>query len=203
MRDCIVQLDNRIRDAVMYESGRPPLMTPEGTARQQAEPLRSYSDADFAGDLTKRSTSGTVTFLNCGPVMWSSRLQKLTALSSTESEIYAATEAIKDAAYLRNHLFELGVRPEVAVPIHEDNHACITMGLNHLKTYSKARHYVTRLQYIQERIHDGTVKMIPTPTEEQIADCLTKPLGVAKFQQFRDILVHDLKQIHINSNHLI
>ena len=177
------------QDAVMYEAGRPPIMNEHGQAALRADPLHVYCDADFAGDTTKRSTSGMITFLNGGPIMWSSRLQKLQALSTTESEIYSAVEAIRDASILRLQLTELGVRPDEPIPIHEDNSACITMGMTYLKKFNNARHYVTRLNFLQERLHDGTCKMVMTPTKEQIADALTKPLGRVEFEKFRDIMV--------------
>jgi ribonuclease BN (tRNA processing enzyme) len=117
---------------------------------------------------------------------------KLQALSTTESEIYACTEAIKDAAYMKTHLASLKVRDNVPIPVHEDNSACITMGMSYLKSYSKARHYVTRLNFLQERVHDETVELIPTPTKEQVADVMTKSLAFDDFQRFRDVLVHDV-----------
>ena len=90
----------KVRETVMYESVRAPI-TEEAHEACRADPLRTYADADFAGDTTKRSTSGNVTFLYGGPVLWSSRLQKLHALSTTEAEIYSAVEAMKDAAHVR------------------------------------------------------------------------------------------------------
>ena len=135
---------------------------------------------------------GVVTYLNCAPISWTSRLMKLQALSTTESEIYAATEAIKDAAYMKAHLSALRVRDNVPIPVHEDNSACTTMGMSYLKSYNKARHYVTRLNFLQERVADGTVDLIPTPTKEQIADVLTKSLNHEDFKRFRDVLVTDV-----------
>ena len=185
----------RVQDAVLFESGRPPIMTKDGETRLQSDPYQIFCDADFAGDTTRRSTCGIITFLNCGPISWTSRLMKLQALSTTESEIYAATEAIKDAAYLKAHLSALRVRENVAIPVHEDNSACVTMGVSYLKTYNKARHYVTRLNFLQERVHDKTVQLVPTPTKEQIADVMTKPLSGNDFNRFRDIIVKNVRQV--------
>ena len=185
----------RVQDAVLFESGRPPIMTKDGETRLQSDPYQIFCDADFAGDTTRRSTCGIITFLNCGPISWTSRLMKLQALSTTESEIYAATEAIKDAAYLKAHLSALRVRENVAIPVHEDNSACVTMGVSYLKTYNKARHYVTRLNFLQERVHDKTVQLVPTPTKEQIADVMTKPLSGNDFSRFRDIIVKNVRQV--------
>ena len=179
----------KIQEATMYQSGRPPIMNEEGEKRMRADPLRVFCDADFGGDTTMRSTTGIVTFLNCGPISWTSRLQKLQALSTTESEVYSATEAIKDAALIKVMLNDLGVRDDKPIPIHEDNSACIKMGMQRLKKFNKARHYVQRVNFLQERVADGTALLIQTPTEEEIADALTKPLSFPTFSKFRDILV--------------
>ena len=138
-----------------------------------------------------RSTTGIVTFLNCGPISWTSQLQRLQSLSTTESEIYSATEAIKDAAYLKVMLNDLGLRGDEPIPIHEDNSACVKMCGQNLKKFNKARHYVQRVNFLQERIDDRTAVLIQTPTEEEIADALTKPLAFPQFKKFRDILVTD------------
>ena len=182
----------KVQEAVMYQAGRPPIMNEEGEARMREDPLRIFCDADFGGDTTMRSTTGIVTFLNCGPISWTSQLQKLQALSTTESEVYAATEAIKDAALLKVYLYDLGVRDDKPIPIHEDNSACVKMGMQHLKRFNRARHYVQRVNFLQERVWDKTAELVQTPTEEEVADILTKPLSFPLFSKFRDILVSNV-----------
>ena len=46
-------------------------------------------------------------FLNGGPISWFSRLQKLVALSTAESETYAAIDGVKIIAHLKILLNEL------------------------------------------------------------------------------------------------
>ena len=61
-----------------------------------------YCDFDFAGDLDKRrSTTDYVFPLGGGPVSWRSILQSTIALSTTEAEYMAATEAVKEAIWLK------------------------------------------------------------------------------------------------------
>lgn len=70
--------------------------------------LKIYSDADFAGDIkTRRSTSGVIALYSGGAVSWSSRLQRSVALSTTEAEIMAASEAAKEAIWLKRLIYEL------------------------------------------------------------------------------------------------
>ncbi|KAH9699499.1 hypothetical protein KPL71_024377 [Citrus sinensis] len=72
-----------------------------------------YCDSDFAGDLDKRrSTTGYVFTLGGGSVSWRSILQSTIALSTTEAEYMAATEAVKEAIWLKGLLGDLGVIQE-------------------------------------------------------------------------------------------
>uniref|UniRef100_A0A2N9GSR4 Integrase catalytic domain-containing protein n=1 Tax=Fagus sylvatica TaxID=28930 RepID=A0A2N9GSR4_FAGSY len=58
--------------------------------------LEGYTDADMAGDLDgRKSTSGFLFTFAGGAVSWQSKLQKCVALSTTEAEYIAATEAGK------------------------------------------------------------------------------------------------------------
>ena len=153
--------------------------------------LRMAVDADLAGTIgTARSTTGYLSFLNGGVCQWSSKKQVLTALSSTESELIGLTEAVKEALYLRLFLKEFGLsHGNKVIPMHEDNSAAIEMSQSD-KAFQKARHYKVRLSFVQEncRGDDRTVNLIPTKTDDQVADGLTKDLQGHKFIQFRDIV---------------
>jgi biopolymer transport protein ExbB/TolQ len=138
---------------------------------------------------TRRSTSGGVIFLNGGPITWSSKLQKIVAMSTAEAEIIAATDVTKEIVHLRHLLQELGVRDDAPIQVHEDNQACILMG-NGMKSSRAAKHYEVRLHFLQESIRSNIIKFKYCPTDDMIADCLTKPLDVDKFIAFRDQLLH-------------
>ncbi|GKC79364.1 hypothetical protein Tco_1130138 [Tanacetum coccineum] len=52
--------------------------------------LRAFADADYAGcQDTRRSTSGSAQFLGDKIVIWSSKKQKSTAISTTEAKYIA------------------------------------------------------------------------------------------------------------------
>ena len=68
--------------------------------------MAGMSDSDWA---VKHSTSGHVFMYNKAAITWSSKKQASVALSSCEAEIVAASEAAKEAKYLRMFLSELGL----------------------------------------------------------------------------------------------
>ena len=73
------------------------------------EPFTTFTDADHSGDSdTAESTSGYLLCIGTGAVSWSSKLQSMVALSTTEAEFIAAVEAGKEMFWMRNLLQELG-----------------------------------------------------------------------------------------------
>ncbi|KAH9793420.1 Integrase catalytic domain-containing protein [Citrus sinensis] len=72
-----------------------------------------YIDSDFVGDLDKKkSTTGYVFTLARGVVSWVSKLQTVVALSTTEAEYMAVSQAYKEAIWIQKLLEELGHKQE-------------------------------------------------------------------------------------------
>ena len=92
----------------------------------------SLCDADWAGDPnTRRSTTGYVFKLAGGPISWKIRLQPTVALSSTEAEYRAITEAGQELLWLRNMLEMYGFKDQNPTVLQSDN-----LGAIHLTTKS-------------------------------------------------------------------
>ncbi|KAL0411156.1 UNVERIFIED_CONTAM: Retrovirus-related Pol polyprotein from transposon TNT 1-94 [Sesamum latifolium] len=67
--------------------------------------LEGYSDASFqSNDDDAKSQSGFVFKLNGGVVAWKSSKQDTTADSTTEAEYIAASEAAKEAVWMKNYI---------------------------------------------------------------------------------------------------
>ncbi|XP_071644539.1 uncharacterized protein [Temnothorax longispinosus] len=93
-----------------------------------AEGLKIYSDSDYAADPdTRRSRSGYVATLAGGAVSWSSEMQPVVALSTTEAEYVAACGASKEAIWLRRLLKSVGVRLSSATKMYLDNQGSIKL----------------------------------------------------------------------------
>ena len=74
--------------------------------------MKIFTDSDYAADESKRSTQGTITFMNGGPIAWSSVLGKTICLSTCEAEVMAAVAASKEAVHIKLLLGELGINHE-------------------------------------------------------------------------------------------
>ncbi|GKC00217.1 hypothetical protein Tco_0986353, partial [Tanacetum coccineum] len=69
--------------------------------------LVGFTDSDMAGNKDNmKSTSGYLMTFAGGAVSWQSRLQKCVALSTTEAEYMAATEACKELLWLKRKMYE-------------------------------------------------------------------------------------------------
>ena len=67
-----------------------------------------YTDSDFQLDPdSRKSTSGSVFTLNGGAIVWKSVKQSCVSDSTMEAEYVAASEAVKEAVWLRNFLRDL------------------------------------------------------------------------------------------------
>ena len=161
------------------------------TFRGPLQVLSGYSDADWAGDHdTRRSTSGFVFNIGSGAISWSAKRQPTVALSSCEAEYMGQTQATKEAIWLKSLLAQLDsslAKGVHAVIIHCDNQGAIALAKNP-ESHARSKHIDIQWHYQRERIEDGSVEFRYIPTEEQIADGLTKALTREKFLIFRRAL---------------
>jgi len=70
--------------------------------------LTAYADADWAGDVDRKSTTGFLIEIYGNPVCWVTKKQSTVALSSTEAEYVALAMASTEIVWIRNLLMELG-----------------------------------------------------------------------------------------------
>ena len=70
-----------------------------------------YVDSNYAGDIDSRKSMTCYVFRFAGgPICWKSTLQDVVALSTTEAEYMAMTEAGKEAVWLSGLVIELGFK---------------------------------------------------------------------------------------------
>lgn len=89
-----------------------------------------FADAAFANYDDHKSTSGYVFLASGGAITWKSKKQNMIALSSTEAEYVALSEAAREACWLRSLYEELSFPQEFLVVIKGDNDSLIAMAKN-------------------------------------------------------------------------
>ncbi|CAI5714757.1 unnamed protein product [Peronospora destructor] len=148
--------------------------------------LIGYSDADWAGDIeTRRSTRGYVFVLNDGCISWRSKKQRTIALSSTEAEYMALSEATQEAVWLKAFMCELGEDAgDGAVMVYKDNQGAIALAKSP-EFHKRIKHIDIRYHFVREKVKDGQVVLDYCPTQEMLADLMTKPIPAAQFDALR------------------
>jgi len=64
--------------------------------------LVEYFDAAHTDNVNRRSTCGYIFLLYGSPISWSSKVQQTVALSTTEAELMAGTEATREAIWIKS-----------------------------------------------------------------------------------------------------
>nr|CCA21918.1 PREDICTED: copia proteinlike putative [Albugo laibachii Nc14] len=116
--------------------------------------LLGFADASWESELDScRSTTGYVFFLIGSVVSWKSNRQLTVATSSCASG--------------------------QATTIYEDNQGCIALAKNPV-FHSRTKHIDIKFHFLREKVEDGVIVLEYKPTDEMIADGLTKALGKVK-----------------------
>ena len=118
-----------------------------------------------------------------GAVSWSSRIQSVVALSSTEAEYIAASCATQEAYWLRELLKELGHEQKAPTQLLCDNQGALALSKNP-SNHSQTKHIALRFHHIREVVAKGDIKVEYCPMEEMTADLMTKSLGRIKHKHF-------------------
>ena len=149
--------------------------------------LVGFSDADWAGDPNDRkSTSGYIFVMNGGAISWKSRKQTCVALSTAEAEYVALASAAQETALIRQLLNDLHHQQDDPTILYEDNQAAVAISKNS-QLHTKMKHIAIRYHYVREKVLDKTIDVQYCPTNDMVADILTKGLTLDKFLKFREL----------------
>ena len=146
--------------------------------------LVGFTDSSFQSDHDdSKSNSGFVFTLNGGAVSWKSSKQETTADSTTEAEYIAAAEAAKEAVWMKKFIGELGVVPSIVepIPLLCDNNGVIAQA-KELRSHQKSKYILRQFHLIREIIARKDVDVGRVPSEDNVADPLTKPLSQSVFE---------------------
>lgn len=141
--------------------------------------ILGYVDADFSNDVNDRkSYSGYVFKMSNAAISWESRKQSCVALSSTEAEYIAITEATKEGVFISGFLNEILKHNEPLV-IFNDSQSAQKLIRNPIY-HSRTKHIDTKYHYIREIVDKGIIVIEYLPTDKMVADILTKGLHSPK-----------------------
>ena len=135
-----------------------------------------YADADFASDLNnRRSTTGWIFMYNGGAISWRSHQQSIVALSTSEAEYMALSDAAKEARSLLKLNITLETNSLQNIKIFEDNRGALRW-TSTLSEPNRTKHIDVAYHHIREWVRIGSISILPVETSLQLADAMTKAL---------------------------
>jgi transposase InsO family protein len=149
----------------------------------------AFADADWANDKgDRKSVSGWVAKLNGDPISWSSKKQRVVALSTCEAELYAEAAAIQEVLWLRGLMEELGLNTQTGSIVYGDNQSTLAVSHNGVKG-ERTKHVDVKYHFVTETVERGDVQLRWVPTAQQQADIFTKALPAPAFEVLRGQLM--------------
>ena len=162
----------------------------------------AYPDADFAGmygherptdPACAKSRTGFVIVFAGVPVLWQSRLQSETALSTMEAEVNALASCMRELIPIMDIVQELaeavGLQAgdvNMNVSVHEDNSGALVLAETLPPQFTpRSKYYATKTIWFREEIHKRGINLKKIETGEQVGDLFTKGLPQATFEYLR------------------
>ena len=142
-----------------------------------------YANADGSMAEDRHTISGYAFLLHGGAVSWAAKQQEIVSLSTTESEYITITHASKEALWLRSLILQLFNVTLKSTTLFSDNQSAITLMKDH-QYYPRTKHIDIQFHFICWIIKGGSLCLIYCPTEDMLADTLTKALPSLKVKHF-------------------
>ena len=115
-------------------------------------------------------------------VNWVSKIQSVVALSTTEAEYVADTEASKEMIWLQRFMDELGKKHDMGT-LYSDIQSSIHLAKNS-SFHSRTKHIQLKYHFIWSVLEDGQLKLEKIHTSQNPVDILTKVLTREKLRFF-------------------
>lgn len=139
-----------------------------------------YCDADFANDkVTSRSITGVLAFVFGNLVDWYSRSQKRVSNSTCHAEVQAIVDGAMESEYLFQLMAEMKVNEVQQITLYNDNQSALAT-IRESGQLQKNKHYRVDINLVREMVQQGWLRLVYCPTDEMLADFLTKPLVECK-----------------------
>ena len=144
--------------------------------------IEAYTDTDWGCNLDDRcSVSGIMIMIGGAPVVFKSKYQRTVALSSAEAEYMALSLCTQEVFCTRAMLKIFGHEQVGATQVWGYNQGAIALATN-AGYNARTKHVDMRHHFIRENVAVNTIMVDYVGTEDQLADMLTKALGMKKLK---------------------
>jgi hypothetical protein len=119
---------------------------------------------------------------------WVCQKQSTVAMSSTEAEYVAASEAAREIIHARVLLADMGFAQPSSTPLNIDNQTAIRMALEE-GHQSRRKHINVKHHFLREQVAERMISLRWVPTSEQEADIMTKAVARTQFFHIRALVM--------------
>ena len=187
-RDLVRYLHGSAKRELVYGSPQ----TPDFLAK---DPLVAMVDADFAGAIDQKSTTGYGIWAFGNLIYFRSTKQRCCSTSTTQAELVAASQCARHVLYMRRLSADMGVDPG-RVPIYEDNAGCAQISRGG-GSHQRRRHIRVADSWLWLECHEHkTMEVVPIAGTNNIADLGTKAVD----QEVWDRLIEPMMGTGSNRN---
>jgi Reverse transcriptase (RNA-dependent DNA polymerase)/gag-polypeptide of LTR copia-type/Integrase core domain/GAG-pre-integrase domain len=145
----------------------------------------AYADADLGNDMdTRRSTSGFILQVNGCTIAAKSKLQNVAVDSTCSAEFVAANFCATEIVWAHNLCKQLEWSFDKTT-LYQDNTSAIAV-IKSVGKHHKSRGVDLKLHRIRDLARQGVFEVVYCPTDDMVADILTKSLPGPKFQAHRE-----------------
>ena len=149
-----------------------------------------FVDSDHAGDnVTRRSQTGILIFVNRAPILWYSKQQNTVETSTFGSEFIAMKTAVEQVESLRYKLRMFGVPLEGPTNVFCDNEAVFKNASIPDSTLKK-KHTSICYHRCREAVASHTVWIAKEGTLTNLSDLFTKPLSQPSREAILDLFTY-------------
>ena len=148
---------------------------------------KNHDNADGSMHDDRHAISSYAFFIDSAAVSWASKRQEIILLLTTKSEYVAITHVTKEALWLWSFISQLFAPFTEAIELNSNNQSVIALTRDH-QYHTRMKHIDIHFHFIRWVIEDKKIKLVYCPTEDMVADVLTKALPSPKVKHFASAL---------------
>ncbi len=154
--------------------------------------LYCHVDASYLSHEDSKSHTGyTLSFGRIGCFFSKSSKQSLVSTSSTHAEARALYALLQDIIYIVTLCNDLQIKLKFPIQIYEDNFPVIQLTTHLAPKAKKCKHFIMLLNFIQEYVDNGLIRIDHIDTNDNLADILTKLLHGKERKRKASLLLNE------------
>ena len=162
--------------------------------KQMQDEVIAFADSSHASHSDGYGHSGSIILYGTNPLASKSGKQKSIARSACASELIAVDKCVLLLMHIQGVMNELGCSKK-PIKLMQDNASTMQLINNGTSSAIQTRCLRPKLAFLKEKINEKLFYLCWCPTEEMIADVLTKVITGDKFNWLREKLLN-IQEIH-------